>query len=163
VLSQLKLRCFELFQRLSDENRKALLEVVDRFIYADGTAHPEEITFRNDLAELLDAELMVDESALDVVGSIEVKPTVDLVPTRTTTRSSPSSSTTTPPTPSGSPSRFGTDLKLLDKVEEAWEEQRIEGRGRLEGRSPSPSSPARPSSSTSTSTSSRRCPAAATS
>ena len=35
VLSQLKLRCFELFHRLSDDNRVALLEVVDRFIYAD--------------------------------------------------------------------------------------------------------------------------------
>jgi hypothetical protein len=134
VLSQLKLRCFELFQRLSDDNRKALLEVVDRFIYADGTAHPEEITFRNDLAELLDAELMVDESALDVVGSIEVKPTVTLVPTQDNHPFFAKFEHHYSADPERLAKQFGTDLKLLDKVEEAWEEKRIEGRGRLEGR-----------------------------
>jgi uncharacterized tellurite resistance protein B-like protein len=133
VLSQLKLRCFELFQRLSDDNRKALLEVVDRFIYADGTAHPEEIAFRNDLAELLDAELMVDESALDVVGSIEVKPTVTLVPTQDNHPFFAKFEHHYSADPERLAKQFGTDLKLLDKVEEAWEEKRVEGRGRLEG------------------------------
>lgn len=133
VLSQLKLRCFELFQRLSDDNRKALLEVVDRFIYADGTAHPEEIAFRNDLAELLDAELMVDESALDVLGSIEIKPPTTLVPAQDNHPFFAKFEHHYSADPSRLAQQFGTDLKLLDKVEEAWEEKRVEGRRRLEG------------------------------
>jgi hypothetical protein len=133
VLSQLKLRCFELFQRLSDDNRKALLEVVDRFIYADGTAHPEEIAFRNDLAELLDAELMVDESALDVVGSIEVKPQATLVPTQQNHPFFTKFEHHYSADPERLGKQFATDLKLLDRVEEAWEEKRVQGRRRLEG------------------------------
>jgi hypothetical protein len=133
VLSQLKLRCFELFHRLSDENRVALLEVVDRFIYADGTAHPEEIAFRNDLAELLDAELLVDESALDVVGSIDVKPAATLVPAQDNHPFFAKFEHHYSADPERLGKQFAADLKLLDKVEEAWEDRRIAGRRRLEG------------------------------
>lgn len=133
VLSQLKLRCFELFQRLSEANRRALLTVVDRFIYADGTAHPEEIAFRNDLADLLDAELMIDESALDVLGSIEVKPAATLVGAQDNHPFFAKFEHHYSADPDRLAKQFGTDLKLLDKVEEAWEEKRIAGRGRLEG------------------------------
>ncbi|MBL9101600.1 MAG: serine/threonine protein phosphatase [Myxococcales bacterium] len=133
VLSQLKLRCFELFHRLSDDNRVALLEVVDRFIYADGTAHPEEIAFRNDLAELLDAELLVDESALDVVGSIDVKPAATLVPAQDNHPFFAKFEHHYSADPERLGKQFAADLKLLDKVEEAWEDKRIAGRRRLEG------------------------------
>ena len=133
VLSQLKLRCFELFQRLSDDNRQALLEVVDRFIYADGSAHPEEIAFRNDLAELLDAELLVDDSSLDVVGSIEVKAPATLVPAQDNHPFFAKFEHHYSADPDRLIQQFGHDLKLLDRVEEAWEEQRVRGRGRLEG------------------------------
>jgi hypothetical protein len=132
VLSQLKLRCFELFQRLSDDNRKSLLEVVDRFIYADGTAHPEEIAFRNDLAELLDAELLVDDSALDIVGSIEVKAPTVLVPAEDNHPFFAKFEHHYSADPDRLAKQFAADLKLLDRVEEAWEEKRVLGRGRLE-------------------------------
>lgn len=133
VLSQLKLRCFELFQRLSDDNRQALLVVVDRFIYADGTAHPEEIAFRNDLAELLDAALLLDDSALDVIGSIEVKPPVTLVPEQDNHPFFAAFEHHYSADPERLGKQFASDLKLLDRVEEAWEEQRVRGRRRLEG------------------------------
>ncbi len=134
VLAQLKLRCFELFQRLSDENRQALLTVVDRFIYADGTAHPDEIEFRNDLAELLDAELMIDESAVDVIGSIEVRSPVTLVPAQDNHPFFAKFEHHYSGDPERLAQQFAVDLKLLDRVEEQWEEQRIRGRGRLEGK-----------------------------
>ena len=50
VTSRLKLRCFEMFKDLDQDNRAALLEVVDDFIGADGVVHPEEVKFRNELA-----------------------------------------------------------------------------------------------------------------
>jgi hypothetical protein len=111
----------------------ALLEVVDRFIYADGTAHPEEIAFRNDLAELLDAELLVDESALDVVGSIDVKPAATLVPAQDNHPFFAKFEHHYSADPERLGKQFAADLKLLDKVEEAWEDRRIAGRRRLEG------------------------------
>ena len=133
VLSQLKLRCFEQFQGMSEPDRAALLEVVDRFIEADGQVHPEEAAFRNDLADLLGAELILDDAAFETIG-VEVKEARALEITGADNH----------PffgkfefhysaDPAQLQRQFATDLALLDRVEEKWEEYRVRGRGRLDG------------------------------
>ena len=66
INSRLKLRCYEIFNRFDKENQNALMEVIDDFIEADGVTHPNEVEFRNQLAELLELEVMVDLDLDDV-------------------------------------------------------------------------------------------------
>ena len=53
VRPKLKLRCFELFGRIDEENRAALLATVDELMHADGVVHPSEQHFRDELSALL--------------------------------------------------------------------------------------------------------------
>jgi len=133
VLSQLKLRCFEMFQDLDAQSRGDLLEVVDKFIAADGQVHPDEAAFRNDLAELLGAELILDDSALESV-SIEVREPTHLVPAQENHPFFSKFEFHYSAEPGQLQRQFAADLALLDRVEEKWEEYRVRGRGRLEGR-----------------------------
>lgn len=132
VVSQLKLRCFEMFQDLDEPSRAALLEVVDKFIAADGQVHPDEAAFRNDLAELLGAELILDDAALESV-SIEVKDPAHLVPAQDNHPFFSKFEFHYSADPDKLHKQFTADLALLDRVEEKWEEYRVRGRGRLEG------------------------------
>ena len=54
VYGKLKLRSYEVFQSFDHDNQRELLATVDELIYADGTAHPAEQTFRKELEALLD-------------------------------------------------------------------------------------------------------------
>jgi hypothetical protein len=55
VRSRMKVRCFEIFEGLGPANRKALLAAIDRILHADGTAHHEEVAFRDELVALVSA------------------------------------------------------------------------------------------------------------
>jgi len=133
VISQLKLRCFEMFQGLDEANREHLLEVVDRFIAADGQVHPDEAAFRNDLAELLGAELILDDAALESVGVEVREATLLSVPAQDNHPFFAKFEFHYSADPSQLQRQFAADLALLDKVEEKWEEYRVRGRGRLDG------------------------------
>jgi hypothetical protein len=69
VYAKLKLRSYEIFQTFDRENQQELLSTVDELIYADGTAHPSEKKFREEIEALLTAEnaMTLDESDLEVV------------------------------------------------------------------------------------------------
>jgi len=56
VQGRLKLRCFELLERLDEQNRDAMLELVDELMLADGIVHPAEQAFRDELRTLLEEE-----------------------------------------------------------------------------------------------------------
>ncbi len=60
IHAKLKLRCFEIIEEFSPEDRDALLSTVERFILADGSVHPAEKKFRDELAVLLDEDLEID-------------------------------------------------------------------------------------------------------
>jgi len=60
VHSRLKLRCFEIFQQFDRAGQEQLLDTIDALLMADGEAHPAEIKFRAELAELLEADLHVE-------------------------------------------------------------------------------------------------------
>jgi uncharacterized tellurite resistance protein B-like protein len=66
---KLKLRCYEIFRSFNLENRNALMEVIDEFIMADGVSHPAEVEFRNELADLLNLEPMLNMDELEVVAT----------------------------------------------------------------------------------------------
>jgi len=69
IRHRLKLRCYEIFRSFKEDNRSALMEVIDEFIMADGVEHPAEVEFRNELADLLHLEIMLDMDDLEVVPS----------------------------------------------------------------------------------------------
>src|ERR1700761_2800628 len=54
VYAKLKLRSYEIFQTFDTANQHELLATVDELIYADGSVHPAEQKFRNELEALLD-------------------------------------------------------------------------------------------------------------
>ncbi|MCD6499999.1 MAG: serine/threonine protein phosphatase [Deltaproteobacteria bacterium] len=82
VYSRLKLRCYEIFQRFNEENRTRLMDVIDEFILADGVTHPAEVEFRNELANLLNQEILLDMDDLEIVPTtVSVAPEMQLKPT----------------------------------------------------------------------------------
>ncbi len=56
VYAKLKLRAYEIFKSFDNDNQLELLDTVEELIYADGTVHPSEAKFRDEVRELLDAE-----------------------------------------------------------------------------------------------------------
>ena len=60
VSAKLKQRCFELFEGFDRVNQEALLDSVDELIRADGELHPAELTFRGELAALLETDVEVE-------------------------------------------------------------------------------------------------------
>src|SRR5688572_8208950 len=68
VYSKLKLRSYEIFQSFDRDNQHALLSTIDELIYADGSVHPAEKKFREEIDALL-----VDKTAIPLSeGDIEV-------------------------------------------------------------------------------------------
>jgi|GEM_PF-219315 len=63
VHARLKLRCFEIFGLFAREAQESLMDTIDELLMADGVAHPEELKFRGELAEILMADLGLEESA----------------------------------------------------------------------------------------------------
>ena len=60
VQSRLKLRCFEIFKSFDGGGQEELMDIVDELLMADGVAHPSEVKFRAELAELLEEDLGVE-------------------------------------------------------------------------------------------------------
>ena len=132
VLGKLKLRCFELFQAFESDNRDALMQVVDDFIAADGKVHPNELEFRNELADLLGAEMLIDDTAIEGVGTelnkpIRLAPAEDNHPFFQKFEHHYSSD------PEMIRKQMSADLTLIDRARARFNEQRGEGNGRLRG------------------------------
>lgn len=132
VVSKLKLRCFELFRELSEDNRAALLEVVDEFISADGVVHPEEVKFRNELAALLGHQELEDESVA-AGPPVEVTRPTELPPTTADHPFFQGFEHHYSTDPVRIRAQIETDLKVLDQAEAKWAEQRKGGENRLKG------------------------------
>ncbi|EDM74948.1 hypothetical serine/threonine protein phosphatase [Plesiocystis pacifica SIR-1] len=132
VRSKLKLRCFEMFQELDEGNRGALLEVVDDFINADGVVHPEEVKFRNELAELLEQDTMIADE--DVVGDevaigrpTKVEPRAENHPFFSNFEHHYSAD------PGKIRKQIDADLQVLEQAKKLWDAERAKGEGKLSG------------------------------
>src|SRR5215203_4764074 len=72
VIAKLKLRCFELFKGFDEEGRARLIGTVDELMHADGSVHPAEAHFREELFRLLRAPIELAEAELEHIeeGSV---------------------------------------------------------------------------------------------
>jgi hypothetical protein len=135
VYARLKLRCFELLQRLEQQNRLAVLGLVDQLMFADGVVHPAERAFRDELFDLLEEEptLVASKSPASTRTSFLLDEARTLAPH-------------IPDHPffSGLEHAYGTDpdtfarqaaidLDVIARAEAELARQRAAGRGRLEG------------------------------
>ncbi len=133
VLAKLKLRCFELFKRFDDGGRSALLATVDELMYADGSVHPNEETFRRELYRLLLEPMELDDLEIEAVeaGSVVIADPKTLQPAQ-------------PDHPffrgfefhyAKDPGTFArqaqADMQLIDSFMATLEAQRHKGEGRL--------------------------------
>ena len=133
VRSRLMLGCYERLAELRGDNRDALIAAVDAFIAADGEVLPAEVEFRNELAGLLGAEILIDDGALQGLATALAEP-IELTPEQ---RDHPFFQKLEHHY-SGDPARIqaqiAADLKLLDRAEAKLGELRAAGAGRLRGR-----------------------------
>ena len=86
VYAKLKLRSFEIFQTFEPENQHALLATIDELIYADGSVHPAEKKFRDELEALLDStsalspsdiEILRDQSRVEIGDPTAIRPRLE--------------------------------------------------------------------------------------
>jgi hypothetical protein len=130
VISKLKLRCFELFEGLRPDARRALLNVVDSFINADGVVHPAEVQFRNELAALLDqSEVGADEAGVDT--KLEVEKPTELPPASEDHPFFRGFEHHYSADPDQIRAQIEADLRLLEQATAKWDEQRAAGKDRL--------------------------------
>jgi len=72
VYAKLKLRSYEIFQTFDRDNQNELLSTIDELIYADGSVHPSEQKFRNEIEALLDNPTPIDEADIEIVQGHKV-------------------------------------------------------------------------------------------
>ena len=135
VIAKLKLGCFELLKGFEDADRSALLDAIDELMHADGIIHPNEQSFRQDLAQLLvapveldDAEVVaIEEGKIAFGGVASLVPEVDdhplLRPSEWNYAADPDTFAT----------QAAGDMALLHRVHETLDAQRAVGNGRLRG------------------------------
>lgn len=67
VYGKLKLRSYEIFQTFERDNQVALLATIDELIYADGSVHPQEARFRQELHDLLESTSDLAPSDIEIL------------------------------------------------------------------------------------------------
>jgi len=137
VYAKLKLRSYEIFQSFDRGNQHELLATIDELIYADGSVHPSEKKFREEIEALLHQEMPLSE------GDIEVVPTKQVAITKQPTR--PQTRLDDHPFfqvfehhYAGDPERIRpqiqADLDLLHRFAAKLTEHRSTGQGKLAGK-----------------------------
>jgi hypothetical protein len=140
VYAKLKLRSYEIFQSFDRDNQNELLATIDELIYADGTVHPAEKKFRDELEALLG-----DKGAIPLTED-----DVEVVPTKHVEIAEPLPMQAVKPRVddhpffqrfehhyAGDPDRIrpqiAADLDLLHRFSEQLAAQRAAGNGKLAG------------------------------
>ncbi len=132
VRSRLMLGCYERLGELDEGNRRSLMDTVDEFIAADGELHPSEVAFRNQLAELLGAEILIDESALEGLGIALDRPAT-LEPKAKNHPFFEKLEHHYSSDPTRIRAQMAADLKLIERAEKTFNAQRAKGGGTLAG------------------------------
>jgi len=74
VYAKLKLRSYEIFQSFDRDNQHELLATIDELIYADGSVHPSEKKFREEIEALLDVNVVpLSDRDIEVVPTKQVE------------------------------------------------------------------------------------------
>ncbi|MBX3234084.1 MAG: serine/threonine protein phosphatase [Labilithrix sp.] len=138
VHSKLKVRCFEIFQSFDTNGQTQLMDLIDSLLLADGVAHPAEVQFRSELAQLLEADLEMELTPADDPSESQ---------TRISVGKPVNAGQSQADHPFFKPFEFhfssnpdalgrqvGADRALLDQALATLEEQRRKGSGRLTGK-----------------------------
>jgi hypothetical protein len=136
VYAKLKLKCYEIFQSFDSNNQHELLATIDELIYADGSVHPAEKKFRDELDNLLHAEQRVTADQFEAVeappveisGSVRIEPRLEDHPFFQAFEQHYSAD------PDRLRKQAENDFKLMQNVAELWKAQRIKGEGKLDGK-----------------------------
>lgn len=137
VHTRLKVKCFEIFQSFERDGQEQLMATIDELLMADGVAHPAEVQFRAELADLLEADFGVELVDDDTAGSqskVKVAPEVRM-----------SSSTADHPFFRPAEQHFSRDpeliraqvekdLGLIERATALLDAQRAKGQGKLAGK-----------------------------
>jgi hypothetical protein len=139
VYAKLKLRSYEIFQSFDRDNQNELLATIDELIYADGSVHPAEKKFREEIEALLDKQV---ETLTE--GDIEVVPTKQVAIEEPNAAAPPAKRDDHPffqrseQHYSADPERIrqqvAADLDLMHRFVQQLQLQRTAGSGRLNGK-----------------------------
>ncbi len=137
VHSKLKVKCFEIFQSFDRDGQEQLMSLIDTLLLADGVAHPAEVQFRGELAQLLESGGRVIDSKMPdptSQGRVALVKPID----------AGSSSIDHPffkpfehhfsSDPEALQKQVSADRQLIDRALAVIEAQRKEGQGKLTGK-----------------------------
>jgi calcineurin-like phosphoesterase family protein len=136
VYAKLKLRSYEIFQTFDKDNQHELLRTVDELIYADGSVHPSEKKFRDELEALLDTssplaasdiEILREQSRVAIGGPASVRPRLEDHPFFSGFEQHYSAD------PDRIKQQAAADLELMRRFVGKLDEQRRAGANRLAG------------------------------
>ncbi|HEU0033066.1 MAG TPA: metallophosphoesterase [Kofleriaceae bacterium] len=138
VYAKLKLRSYEIFQSFDRENQQELLSTIDELIYADGSVHPAEKKFREEIERLLDQaltpadiEILREQSKVAIgqpLPATAVKPRVEDHPFFAGFEQHYSAD------PQRIRQQAAADLDLMRRFMAKLDEQRAAGAGKLRGK-----------------------------
>lgn len=135
VLAKLKLRCFEIFRKLDEDNRKSLLDTVDELMRADGVVHPNEQRFRDELVQLLTSPLELDDDEIEEIkeGAIVLNPVRSIAPREDNHPFFGQFEWDYGDDAATVAKQASADMKIVRQVMQKLDEQRASGRGKLLG------------------------------
>jgi uncharacterized tellurite resistance protein B-like protein len=136
VYSKLKLRSYEIFQTFDRDNQTELLSTIDELIYADGSVHPSEQKFRNEIEALLDNPTPIEDSDIEIVQNNKVaiedpgtiKTRLDDHPFFSAFEHHYSAD------PARIKGQIDADLDLMNRFTAQLAAQRAKGKGKLDGK-----------------------------
>jgi hypothetical protein len=140
VHSRLKVQCFEIFGSFDRPGQEQLMAMIDALLMADGQAHPAEVQFRGELANLLEVDLEIE--LVDEGGAAPSKRggNVAIDKPRPSQRSNVDHPFFAPfefhfsRNPDNLQKQVGADLALIDRAMSVLEQQRQAGGGKLDGK-----------------------------
>jgi hypothetical protein len=136
VYAKLKLRSYEIFQSFGRDNQTELLATIDELIYADGSVHPAEQKFRQEIEALLDKPVPLTDSDIEVIptgkvaieGPSALRPRTDDHPLLAKLESHYSAD------PARIKEQVQADLDLMKRFTSQLQIQREAGKGKLVGK-----------------------------
>ena len=138
VHSRLKVKCFEIFQSFDRSGQEQMMALIDSLLMADGVAHPAEVQFRGELAQLLEVDL--DVELVDEEDGTVKRPKVSVASPKESTPSFIDHPWFKPfefhfsSDPETIHKQVGADRALLDRALGILEVQRQAGKGKLAGK-----------------------------
>jgi hypothetical protein len=138
VHSRLKVKCFEIFQSFDRNGQEQMMALIDSLLMADGVAHPAEVQFRGELAQLLEVDL--DVELVDDDGAAATRRKVSVAPPKESTPSFIDHPWFKPfefhfsSDPETIQKQVAADRALLDRALAVLEVQRQAGKGKLDGK-----------------------------